>query len=269
MENVFKVIQRKGLILLALWFVSTVFGQKSNLYIWRYEGKPAIKLNDSISPVTNGAAITKKSKLIMGRDDVAYIINNSGEVFELHETGTFKHKELSKLEPRKARTSFEKKLTTYLWKEFTNSVKKGYNKSGVVYRGDYVELLQPLDSTSLYANEIVFEWKAKENKTKPYYFVLRELGTTETTMIGTYDTKIHLFTDDIRLKNGKSYEWTVVESKYENLDKVNFSTIKILNDSEYQTQKTEIDIFIDFLNSIGYSSEEISDVLCLKIRSCF
>ena len=204
----------------------------------------------------------------MNRDDVAYLINNKGDVFELHETGTFKHKDLLKLQPLKSNNTLGKGVAMYFWKEFTNTLSKGYNKSGVVYRGDYVNLIQPMDSTSMYSSEIYFEWESKKDKTKPYYFVLREVGTDKVTKIGIHDSKITLFIDDKNLKYGGSYEWSVVESRYEDLNKTEFSSFKILQETEYKTIMSEFKSVSEFLKSIGFGDSEIKDIFCKSYKTC-
>ncbi|WP_411894868.1 hypothetical protein [Winogradskyella sp. A2] len=256
------------ILLLGLICSNMSLAQKNHLFVLKFEGEPNIIHNDTTQIVTNGSVIKKKSKLVMHRDDVAVLINNKGDVFELYQTGTFKHKDLLKLSPKKNNNSFSRNLINYYWKEFTNTMNKGYSKSGFVYRGDYVNLLQPLDSTTLHSGEIKFEWTAIENKTKPYYFILREKDAEKVTKIGTHDTAISLFIDDINLSYGKSYEWTVVESKYENLDKLDYSTFNLLSKSAYQSKQEELATLSDFLKSLGYKPEEIKTMLCADYKTC-
>jgi hypothetical protein len=254
--------------MLVLICSNSSFAQKNHLFVLKFEGEPQIIHNDTTTEVTRGAVIKKKAKLVMHRDDVAYLIDNKGDVFELYETGTFKHKDLLKLQPKKSNNSFGRKLLTYYWKEFTNTMNKGYSKSGFVYRGDYVNLLHPLDSINLHTREISFEWEAKENKTKPYYFVIREKDAEKVTKIGTHDTAISLFIDDINLSFGKSYEWTVLESKYENLNNLDFSTFNLLSKSEFEIKQAELESISDFLKSLGYQPGEIKTMLCADYKTC-
>lgn len=269
MENILKITRYQLIIVLAFLFLGTSNAQKNNLYVLNYKGSPKVKTKDSVMPVSRGTTIKKKTLLIMGRDDIAYLINNSGEVFEIYQTGTFKQKELLKLEPIKGKSSFNKKLASYLLSQVTNRAKKGYTKSGVVYRGDYVQLLQPLDSTMLYTDEVSFGWKAIENKTKPYYFVLREKGSQNPAIIGTYDNKLNLVADNVTLKIGITYEWSVVESKYENLNNIDYSSFSLLSEKDYSDIKQENDELQQFLNSIGFSETEIQSFLCTENKTCF
>ncbi|WP_339614324.1 hypothetical protein [uncultured Winogradskyella sp.] len=268
MENLCKIKKCIRLTLLAVLISSASMAQNNNLFVLKFEGEPYTKKNDSVEIVTIGTIISKKTKLIMNRDDVAYIINNEGDVYELHETGTFKHKELLRLQAIKSNNSYSREVMIYFWKEFTNTLSDGYNKSGFVYRGDYVNLIQPIDSTNLYSNEIRFEWEQKKSKTKPYYFVLRETGSDKATKIGTHDTNITLFIDDINLKYGGSYEWTVIESKYENLETTEFSLFKVLKETEYKTKQLELKALSEFLKPLGYGDSEIKDMFCKSYKTC-
>ncbi|MDY2588344.1 hypothetical protein [Winogradskyella aquimaris] len=248
---------------------NTIFAQNEYLFVLRWKGQPYLVEKDSTIQITRGAAINKKTKLVMGRNDEIILINGDGNAIKLYETGTFKFKELVSLPPLENNSSYSRKLMNYFIKEFTYSLNNDKVKSGVVYRGDYVELIQPLDSTKFYQDEITFNWTAIENKTKPYYFIIREAGSTEATMIGCYSNKISLLVDGVNLKVGQSYQWTVVESKYENLEKINYKTFTLLDDSSYQNIKKEVDYLSEFLGSIGFSENEIESILCNEYKTCF
>jgi hypothetical protein len=253
------------LLVLAL---PTLLNSQNSLVILKYEGEPYTMENNISKNITNGTSIGEKTKLVLNKLDKAYIINNKGEVFKLQEAGTYKFKDLLKLSPQKSSDSYSKKLMTYLWKEFTNSLSTDSRKSGVVYRGDFIQLLSPKDSISLYSNEISFEWEAKEGKIKPYYFVVREVGSEYRTMIGTYDTKVVLFVDNINLNYGGNYEWSVVESKYENLNSIQFSRFKILTEEEYKIKDKEIKTLSSFLTSLSYNKKEIENIICDYYKFC-
>jgi hypothetical protein len=205
----------------------------------------------------------------MGRDDEVVLINSEGNAIRLYETGTFKFKDLLNLPLLQNNSSYSRKLMAYFIKEFTKTIDGNNLKSGVVYRGDYVELLEPLDQVKLYSDEINFKWTPIKNKSKPYYFIIKEIGSDKVTMIGTYDNKINLISDSVNLKFGKSYKWSVVESKYENLNNIDYSSFTLLDDSSYTSLKKEVDYLSEFLASIGYSKTEISSILCIENKTCF
>lgn len=268
MENLSKIKNTICLLLFTIGFGLFSSAQKSNLFILKFDGQPSLIYSDTTEVATVGAVIDKKTKLVMKRDDVVHIINNKGDVFELYNTGTFKYKDLEKLKPKEANNNYGRNVMLWFWSEFTNSLTAGYSKSGVVYRGDYVKLMQPMDSISIYANEIHFEWENKPDKTKPYYFVLREIGTDKTTKIGTQNNSISLFIDDIILHYGKQYEWSVVESKYENLNKVEFSSFTLLSESEYNQKQEEYKALYQFLKTLGYEESEAKTIFCQRYKTC-
>lgn len=255
-------------IILFLYVNAIAMAQKNHLFVLKFEGEPYLLKNDTTEVVSKGAHINKKTKLVMKRDDIVFLIDHKGDVYELHETGTFKFKELKELKPVKNEDSYVKNLMSYFWKDFTNTLEKGYNKSGVVVRGDYVKLLQPIDSVNVFMSEITFEWEAKANKSQPYYFVLRPAGTDHITKIGTHDNSITLFIDDINLTYGNTYDWTVVESKFDNLKKADFSRFQLLSKAEHTKRQDELRKLSQFLSSIGFESDEIETMLCVNYKTC-
>jgi len=257
------------LIFLFLLCHSATFAQNDNLFVLRWTGNPYLIEKGSERQIARGSAINKKTKLVMGRDDEVILINSNGNAHKLYKTGTFKYRELTNLPPLKNNSSYTRKLMSYFIKEFTNNLNNDKVKSGVVYRGDYVELTQPLDNTILYTDEITFEWKALKNKSKPYYFVIKKKGSDKARIIGTFSNKLSLVTDNENIKNGNSYEWSVVESKYENLENLDYSSFTLIDNNRYKIIKKEVDSISNFLTSIGFTESEIETILCFKNKTCF
>ncbi|NNE31738.1 MAG: hypothetical protein HKN40_05160 [Winogradskyella sp.] len=269
MENLHQITKLWLCACFALCISTMGLAQDDHLFVHHYDGSPYLKYKDSTEAITIGTKIDHNAKLVMHRDDTAYLLNKEGELIELHETGTFKYKDIVKLKPIQVKKTTYQKMMLYFWKEFTNNFDKNYTKSGFVYRGDYVKLLNPMDSLQVYANELKFEWEAKPDKTQPYYFILKEANSDKVIKIGTNDTSIILFIDGINLQRDKSYEWTVAESKFVNLETTNFSSFKILNKEEHAIKKAEAEELSGFLRSIGHDESEIKTMICRYYKLCF
>jgi len=267
MENLFKI---KTLLILTLAFTSAQGIQsQNNLFVYKFSGQPVVEVNDSIRPMTKGTVIDESTSLIMNRDDILHFINEQGTLFELISTGRFSQKELLKVPAMQNNSSFSQKTFSYLWKEFTNSIALRNNKSGVVYRGDQLNLLWPTNNDAIYTSEIKFDWEPVENKKKPYYFILRETETGSMTKIGTYTNSVILFVDNALLKNGKNYEWTVVETKFPNLEKLEFNEFMVGTQKEFEDLKAEIGAISRLLNDMGLNNREIKDAMCVDFKKCY
>ncbi len=267
MENLFKI---KTLLIIILAIASIQGMQSQNdLFVFRFSGQPFIKVNDSIRPLTKGTALSQSTSLIMNRDDILQFIDEQGNLFQLVSTGKFSQKELLKIPAMKNNSSITQKSFSWLWKEFTNNMALRNNKSGVVYRGDYLNLIGPLNNVDVYSSEITFEWEAKENKKNAYYFLLRDTETNIVTKIGTVTNSVTLFIDNSLIKYGKSYEWAVVETKFPSLKKLEFNRFNVRTQKDFEELETEIASISRLLNDIGLDDQEIKDIMCVDFKKCF
>ncbi len=213
MENLFKIDKWLVIILLCLLVIQINYAQTS-LVVHRVQGEPYLQVNDSIKSVTKGSLLDKNTVLVMNREDVVHYINDEGALYRLIETGSFSYEDLLGIPASQNNMSFIKSGFRYFWKELTNTIAIRNKKSGVVYRGEeLIVKLNPVDSAFIAGNEIRFEWEPKEGKEKDYYFILRDVSSGLTTIIGTTATDLTLMVDDILLKSGNPYEWTIAETK--------------------------------------------------------
>ncbi|MFK7782751.1 hypothetical protein [Psychroserpens sp.] len=270
MENIFKINKAFSLLVVLMLTGQFCFAKKNKLFVYKYEGTPNIEVNDSLKVVKKGTLLDKKTKLIMHRDDVVFMVNDSGDVFELIQTGTFSHKELLDLKPITTNSSFAKTYFSYVWKEFTNTDVLRRDKSGVVYRGDDIILMRyPADSTNIYNNEIRFEWDRIPNKEKDYYIIVRNADTKEIVKIGTPVNTISLMIDGTILKQGQSYEWAITETKFPNMNKIPFYTFHIMTNDEFKDIKKNISLISTDLKRMGLTNSEIQDAICQDFKLCF
>ena len=255
MENIYKIK-----ILTFSFIIGCAFSLQAQdeFFVYLLKGEPYIDQNDSIKPISRGSIIEKNAKLILGKKDVVHYIDDEGELYKVSKKGSFKFNELKKIDPKANSTSFSKNYFTYLWNQFTNAVDNKKNKSGVVYRGDDIFLMQnPTDSAKVYASEIRFEWKKIPKKKKDYYFILKDVETGHVIKLGTPSNELTLFVHDSIIKQGKSYQWAITETKYFNENEVAFYNFSILNKSEFKALEPKINELSNYLKSLGLNKKEI------------
>ena len=269
MENLSKITKRLFVFFTFFFIVQNAISQQ-DFIVYKINGEPSFKLNDSIKSITKGSMIKRNTLVVMNKNDKLHFINDKGEIFELNKAGEFSHNDLQKISAIEDNTTFARKYLSYVWKEMTNNMATRNDKSGVVYRGDAIVLMRyPADSIKIYYSEIKFEWKSIKNKTKEYYFILKDIDTDKTTKIGILTTSISLFVDGAILKQGGNYKWAIVETKYPNYNKTVFYNFKILNKTEFETLGKEIKEISIFLKGLGFSKKEIRKIICQDYKICY
>ena len=260
----------RGFILLIFLAVGIPLLAQNNFFVHKYEGVPYVIENDSVKSMTIGLNINKRSKLVINDNESLYYINEAGEVFNLNEAGEYNYRQLSKIKPQENNSSYVKKMFQHIWKEFTNRANKRKNNTGVVYRGDGITLMKhPADSIKIYYSEIKFEWDSINDKTKEYFFILKDIDSDKTIKIGTPATSVSLFVDGSFLKDGGNYKWAITETKYPYDNKIVFYNFKLLNKSEFEDLEKEVKEISKFLKELGFSIKEIRKTLCQDYKICY
>ena len=268
MENIFKINRIFVVILISLLVLRVGYSQAS-FVVHKVIGEPYLQVNDSIKSLTKGSLIDKSAILTMNRDDVVHYINDEGELFKLLDTGSFSYEDLQNIPALQNNPSFLRESFSYLWKELTNTLAVRNKKSGVVYRGEeLVVKLNPVDSALIAGNEIRFEWVPKEGKEKDYYFILKDVSSGLTTVIGTPSTKLTLIIDGTLLKYGNQYDWTIAETQLPEKD-FPFSSFQIGSKEEIKNSMQKIKQIYSFLSKNGYSKDEIRNISCQEFKICF
>ncbi|NND12275.1 MAG: hypothetical protein HKN96_13825 [Flavobacteriaceae bacterium] len=268
MENLPEII-RRHLVLMVIWFIPLGVFSQQEFIVYKVKGEPYLKINDSVQSVTKGSVIDEAATLIMKRDDELHYIDSKGDIYELYETGSFNYQALQKRTAFKENTSFMRNLFSYVWKELTYNMASRNNKSGVVYRGDALVLMRyPADSISIYSNNIRFEWEPIENKEKDYFFILREVNGDTKTVIGTPSTSLALTTDNILLRKGHDYEWTISETKYPD-SKTRYYSFKLGTDDDFKTKAADIKQISLTLKKLGFTKAEIREAICQDYKICY
>ncbi len=268
MENLFKINRCILTIPIFLLVFQHALSQQEFI-VHRVKGEPYLEVNDSIKSVTKGSILNDNTFLNMNRDDVVNFVDEKGDMFQLINTGTYSYKDLKEIPALENNTSFMRKVYSYVWKEFTNSMPARNNKSGVVYRGDDNILMRyPVDSASVYGGEIRFEWHPIKNKEKNYYFLLRNTESGNVTTIGTPATSLSIAVDNNLLKSGNQYEWSITETRFPD-KKTPFHQFKLLNEDEFKAKQGEIKQINSFLKQLGYNKAEIRETRCQDFKVCY
>jgi len=269
MENLFK-IAKKQFVLFAFFFVVQNIVSQHEFIVLKLTGEPYFIVNDSVKSISKGSVMNKNKLVVMNKNDKLYFINDKGDVFELSDMGKYSYNSLQKIPALKDNTTFTRKYSSYLWKELTNNLETRNDKSGVVYRGDDIVLMRyPADNIKIYYSEIKFEWDSIKDKTKEYFFILKDLDSDKTIKIGTLTTSISLFVDGTFLKENGNYKWAITETKYPNYDKTKFYNFRVLNKSEFEELEKEINDISTLLKRLGHSKKEIRKIICQDYKICY
>jgi len=269
MENLFKIA--KVFLLCATFFLTIQDAiSQQDFFVYRVKGEPYIEVNDSIKSITRGSKIDKNTMVKMNKNDMIYFINDKGDIFELFSTGEYTYGDLQKIPAITDNTSFTQKLSSYMWKEFTNNIAEKHDKGGVVYRGDDIVLMRhPADSIKIFNSEIKFEWNNIKDKVKEYYFLLKDVDTDQITKIGTHSTSISLFVDGSILKEGSHYKWAITETKYPNYNKTVFYNFTFLSQAQFEALAKEIKEISKFLAKLDFDKKEIREIICQDYKICY
>ena len=269
MENLSKMKKNISSFLIFFYVFHYAISQET-FFAYKVKGEPYVEANDSIKSITKGSNLGPFVSVTLNKNDILHFINDSGNIYVLNNPGKYSYSDLQMTPAIKDNSSFSKKMFSYMWKEFTNNTASRNDKKGVVYRGDDIILMQyPADSVKIYYDEIKFEWDQIKDKTKDYYFILKDCETDRITKIGTRSTSISLFVDDSILREGGCYKWTITETKFPNYKNTVFYSFKILKQTEFEALDIEIESISKFLLELGFTNEEIKIVLCQDYKLCY
>jgi hypothetical protein len=263
-----KLLSIKKITFFLIIFSILFTNAQNNFFVYKVNGSPELKVNDTLRAINKGTMIEKMSSLKLSENDELHLIDEIGDLFKVSEVGNYLFNDLQKLSPIKDKSSFTKKYFAYVWKQFTNNTGKNI-KTGVVYRIDNITLmLQPADSIKIYFPEVKFSWN-KEKDDKPLYFILKDKSSNQVTKIGTNNTSITLFIDNLLLKRGNFYEWTVTETKYPNFEEITFYSFELLDSKMFKALQEELSELTKDLKKLGFNDTEIKTMLCEDYKVCY
>jgi len=257
MEKLYRI---KLLVSLLMFIVTIGYGQEK-FVVLKTSGNPILSTIDTIMEAKKGMIISIADKLSLSRKDTVIYIDHKGSIFKLNRIGKYSHRALSRKKHLPIKSSFLTKYLKYVWAEFAMINDRTLNK-GVVYRGQDGLMLFPTDSLRISAGFIDFSWKKQAEHEGYYYLVVKSGESEKLIKIGTLGTELRLFVDEHQLKQGESYQWTVLESNY--IDPVNtiWSRFRLLTITETEDVLNEIKEVADGLNELGMPKDKVlEDIL--------
>ncbi len=252
------------LVGLVFFFItgSMCFGQ--NYYVFKKRGKPAI---NTTKVLDRGGVFSAADTLHMGENDYVLFVNKIGELFELTDANIYAFSAITDYKKKLENESFTKKYFVYVWQQFTNQHKRK-QEAGVVYREERnVALVSPIDSVRTGSPEVKFSWNNKTDKEELFFF-LRDLKTKHLTKIGLTGNEILLNVDNFILKPGQTYEWSVSDAAFPNLNELQFNQLNVLTKEQYEELLKEMNTIITAFKFLGFSEAEIQEVICLDYKFC-
>lgn len=262
MERIF--LSRIVVVLTLCFTCGICFGQQ-NYYVFKKRGKPALNTDKILE---RGAALLESDTLYMGEKDYVLLVNKSGALFEITKPNMYAFSAIADYQRRLEDDSFTKKYFVYVWKQFTNQMKKK-QEAGVVYREERkVKLLAPRDSVMIFSPEVRFSWQNTTDESELFFF-FRDLKTKHLTKIGITGSTLVLNLDNFLLKSGQGYEWSVSTSSFPNLNELKFNRLDILSKEEHEKLEREVAAIITAFKYLGFSEAEIQEAICLDYRFCY
>jgi hypothetical protein len=253
-----------SLITLVLCCLSVGKAQE-NLMVFKVKGSPVLKVNDSLKSLSKGSQIPSNAIVSLSSSDDLLLINEKGDCYKINEPREYKFSEVLKNPVAEDNSSFTTKYFTYVWDQFTKKTKSKV-KTGVVYRNDNIILLQPGNNVKIYNPEIKFVWNIDVDDS---FFLLRDVETDHISKFGVAGNYLTLFVDNDFLEKGKAYQWAISDTKFPNLDEVEFYNFSLLTNDEFKVHKADIDLFKKELNTLGLSNDEIKVLFCADYKICY
>jgi hypothetical protein len=263
MEKLYEIIG-KGLCLLLLCSTLGIHAQNS-LVVFKTEGRPMVKVNDSLKTLSKGSAIASNAVITIKDTENLLAIDEHGNCYKTDRIGDYTFADLLNSPVPADNSSFTKKYLTYVWNQFTNQ-NSAKTKTGVVFRTDNFTLLQPPDNVKFFVPEINFVWNIDAEFS---YFMLKDLATGHISKFGVSGNSLTLFVDNRLLTKGNTYQWSVSDQKFPDLEQIEYFNFSIITNEEFAALKPELDSFKNDLSAIGFSTEEIKQLLCSDYKICY
>ncbi len=241
---------------------SVCFAQ--NYYVFKKRGKPTINKTETLN---RGSVFSDADTLHLGENDYVLFVNKIGDLFEISKSNIYAFSAITDYKKKIEKESLTQKYFVYVWQQFTNQHKRK-QEAGVVYREERnIALITPIDSVKTGSPEVKFSWNNKTDK-EDLFFFLRDLKTKHLSKIGLTGNALTLSVDNFILKPGQSYEWSVSEFPFPNLNELQFNQLNVLTKEEYQNSLKEINAIIIAFKYLGFSEAEIQEVICSDYKLC-
>lgn len=261
-----RLIQCLSLCMVVFFTITTPVSAQESFITFKKVGSPVLKANDSLKSFSKGARIYDGCTLSLKEADSVVVINQKGDCYALAGPKTYTYDAITKVPPVRDQESFTKKYLTYVWNQFTNN-QKSKSKTGVVFRQDNINLLFPPDSAMVAKPEINFNWETQlDNK---LYFHLQDVESGHMMKFGLTGKEFSLVVDDKFIKRGRNYRWAVSKSLFPDTETTKFRSIRVMDDSELEARKDMLKAIEKDLKQLGYTTEEIDEMLCSDYKLCY
>lgn len=257
-------LKAAGLFILLFFYVHGGSAQ-DNLMVFKVEGRPVLKVDNTTKSLSKGSPIVTNSIVSVKANDHLLLINDAGNCFEIKKSGDYSYAQIKRIPAAADNSSFTQKYLSYVWNQFAKNTTTT-SKTGVVYRNDNLILLQPSDSVKIYFPEIKFAWKLDSEEN---YFFLKEMETDKLVKFGVMGKNLTLFVDDHLLKKGNMYQWAVSETKFPDMDALTFYNFSLLSNEEFKSLEPDIELFKKDLQALGFNASEIKIMLCNDYKICY
>lgn len=254
-----------SIALIATLFFSEALVAQTNYCVFKVTGEPVLANGNKLS---KGSLITSGNTIKVGASEHVLLVDESGQLYDIGENKEAGFDAIPSFKRVAETASFSEKYLSYVWKKFTKQKAAGEHL-GVTYRNDRVYLqLAPNDSIKIYVPEIHFSWVTDEPDDKSY-FLIKKAGSDHMTKVGVVGNKLHLFVDNRLLQPGEEYQWAVSKEKFPDLTSINLQSFTLLTAKQFKELKPEIEALKTDMISLGFSEDEIKEMLCTDYKLCY
>ncbi|AFL79894.1 hypothetical protein Aeqsu_0381 [Aequorivita sublithincola DSM 14238] len=234
--------------------------------VFKTTGTPNLSEGSNTLPISKGILL-KTGKVELKNDDTLILINNFGEVFEIDSPGSYAVIDFENHKKESSKENFSSQYFSYVWKQI-NKKEATQNHTGNVYRDALIDVLvTPLDSTSIFKNDVTFSWQSNK-KDEQYYFFLKNNETNTVSKIKVGCNSLTLYVGSNLLEKGNTYYWGVATTEYPDFTRIKMNQLNYLNSEQFETKKEEFNELTESLTEIGLTKTEISEQLCQYNKFC-
>lgn len=252
---------------LALFFILLPFSVNAQEYaVFRTSGSPIYIEGTKSVPIAKGSLL-KAGKVTLASKDALVMVNNKGEVFEINDPGSYAVPNFGKFRKENSEENFTNKYFSYVWKQMSQK-ETTQTHTGNVYRDALVDVLKtPVDSTSIFKNEVRFSWETQKNN-QQYYFFLENREAKTISKMKISGNSLTLYAGSNLLEKGNTYYWGVATTEYPDFTRIKMNQLNYLSNDQFQMRKKEIEALTQDLRKMGLSENEIDEQLCQYFKFC-
>lgn len=259
-----RILLSKPVVLLLFCLSCQMTVAQDGYYVFKKLGSPAVNTTQVLQ---KGSQLLESDTLYLGKEDYVLLFNKLGELFEISRPNRYAFSAIVDYRRQLEEDNFTQKYFTYVWKQFTNRIKRK-QESGVVYREERdIKLITPVDSVRMFAPELRFTWQ-NHSDAEELFFFLRDLKTDHITKIGLTGEQLILHLDQVLLKSGQSYEWSASPESFPNLNELKFHRLTLLTPKEFEQLEKEMNALIRAFTLLGFDEAEIQEAICQDYKFC-